>query len=143
MYPVCFLVDPIYGAALPVDIRGWDPNHEIIGWIRRDTGEQKKSQHDYGIGAMWRACWLPKNFEWDNETEPHLYVCTPGGDWDMDQRCKNCSSPEDKIHRCWIRHGIPPNITVNKKGVTCNAGAGSIAQKTWHGFLKEGKFMLA
>ena len=92
---------------------------------------------------MWRAVWYPKNFVWSNETEPHLIVETPGGIWDIDDRCSNCTLPNDTLHRCWVRHGEPPNITVDKKGLTCAAGAGSIAQKTWHGFLRNGYLVKA
>lgn len=42
--------------------------------------------------------------------------------------------------------GNPPIITVNKNGLTCKAGAGSIYHKSgsgWHGFLRNGVFVLA
>lgn len=145
-WPTCFLVEAIYGKDLPYYDNAWEPNKEIIGWIRKDTGEQKKNQHDFGVGAMWRACWLPKNFTWDNETAPHLYVITPGGIWDIDSRCNNCDMPSDRLHRCWVRHGELPLISVNKNGLTCKAGAGSIWHNKgtgWHGFLTNGQFRLA
>ena len=41
-------------------------------------------------------------------------------------------------HKCWVRHGEPPNVHVDKNGVTCNAGAGSIAYPGFHGFLHNG-----
>lgn len=44
-------------------------------------------------------------------------------------------------HRCWVRHGDvrAGNVHVDKNGVTCNAGAGSIISPDgWHGFLHNG-----
>ncbi len=80
---------------------------------------------------------------WDNETGPHLIAVCPGGQqWDIDSRASNCGMKEDRLHRCWVRHGEPPLITVDKKGgLTCNAGAGSIKTSNWHGFLRNGQFM--
>lgn len=69
---------------------------------------------------------------------PHLCVQTPGGSWNIDSRASNCTLPYDYNHRCWIRHGEPPQITVDKSGVTCSAGAGSIACGSYHGFLQNG-----
>lgn len=138
------MIEPIFGDPIPDSSdRSWPPNNYIIGWKRPDTGETQEHNHQFGIGAMWWAIWQPKNWDWTNETEPHLLVRCPNGpgehrDWDIDSRAKNCALPNDKVHRCWIRHGIPPNITVDKAGVTCSAGAGSIAMPKWHGYLKNG-----
>lgn len=41
-------------------------------------------------------------------------------------------------HKCWVRHGEPPDLHVDKAGVTCNAGAGSILSGDYHGFLHNG-----
>lgn len=92
-----------------------------------------------------------------------------GYDWMVDSRAKNCTSPclhcgvqykdhqsncgnqnpydpqqqhyEDSHpeHKCWVRHGTPPDLHVDKNGVTCEAGAGSIAVPGYHGFLHHGK----
>lgn len=70
---------------------------------------------------------------------PQLTVMTPGGRWVIDSRASNCGSPYDYNHRCWIRHGEPPNITVDKNGATCSAGAGSIQCGSYHGFLQNGE----
>jgi hypothetical protein len=43
-------------------------------------------------------------------------------------------------HKCWVRHGEPPNHTVDKRGNTCGAGAGSILSGSYHGFLRDGSF---
>ena len=62
-----------------------------------------------------------------------------GREWDIDSRCSNCTLPDDRIHRCWVRHGEPPNIHVDKNGHTCSAGAGSILAGDYHGFLHNGE----
>jgi hypothetical protein len=107
-------------------------------WSRVDTGEIKRRIQDFGVGAMWRSSWYPLTMYWDNATESPLLVCTPGGDWNIDSRCSNCTLKDDRTHRCWVRHGEPPNITVDKNGKTCSAGAGSIQAGSWHGFLRNG-----
>lgn len=140
----CFLLEPLLGKVIDIDNRReWPPNNYIIRWRRVDTGEEKETVHQFGIGAMWQAIWYPKNMTWDNETDPHLIVCCPNGDdgvrdWDIDSRAKNCGLPSERLHRCWVRHGVAPLLTVDKNGVTCDAGAGSIALPKWHGFLTNG-----
>lgn len=79
---------------------------------------------------------------WDNDTELHLIAVLPNGQrWDIDSRASNCTMPQEKTHRCWCRHGEPPNITVDKNGYTCQAGAGSIVAGDYHGFLRDGQFI--
>jgi hypothetical protein len=80
---------------------------------------------------------------WDNCSDPrgHLVAVLPNGHhWDIDSRATNCGSKDDRTHRCWVRHGEPPNVTVDKAGDTCSAGAGSILAAGWHGFLVNGEF---
>lgn len=151
----CFLVVPTFGELLKYADgerrEHWSPDREIIEWTRQDTGERAEHLSTFPAGAMWYAYWMPPNWCWDNETEPHLIVRCPNPvnndpndlfvnthDWDVDSRCSNCGSPQDRLHRCWIRHGAPPNVHVDKAGVTCKAGAGSIALPRWHGFLTNG-----
>ena len=144
MQPIsCYLIEPIYGETLPYSADEWQPHKSIVGWIRKDTGEEHPHCHEFGVGAMWFATWIPINWTWQNETEPHLYVRCPNGsdswrDWDVDGRASNCTLPNDEKHRCWVRHGVPPKITVDKQGLTCRAGAGSILLPHWHGFLRNG-----
>lgn len=61
--------------------------------------------------------------------------------WYIDYRASNCTMPNDKEHRCWVRKGtFGEKLTVGKDGKTCGAGAGSFfmdAQR-WHGFLIDG-----
>lgn len=49
-----------------------------------------------------------------------------------------CGCGEKTVHKCWCRHGEAPNFTVDKNGVTCIAGAGSIQIGNYHGFLQNG-----
>lgn len=74
--------------------------------------------------------------------ERHLHVVCPDRSWwDIDGQANNCTNPTNKRHHCWIRHGEPPAISVDKDGVTCSAGAGSIQTKTWHGYLRNGQLV--
>lgn len=61
--------------------------------------------------------------------------------WMIDYKASNCTKKDDKVHRCWVRHGtVGDKLTVDKKGNTCSAGAGSIYMNgnKWHGFLRNG-----
>jgi hypothetical protein len=84
-------------------------------------------------------------FFWDNCNDPrgHLVCELPDGHpWDIEGRASNCTMPEDKTHRCWVRHGDPDKgepVHVDKAGHTCAAGAGSIATPGYHGFLHNGQ----
>lgn len=83
-----------------------------------------------GHGCVWG---------WTNCDGRHLFCILPTGEqWDIDGRANNCTMRDDKTHRCWIRHGEPPNVHVDKNGFTCAAGAGSIAVPKYHGFLHHG-----
>lgn len=97
-------------------------------------------------GAMWYANWVPDC--WKGPDGHGLAVVCPGGAghvWHIDGQASNCTNPNDVgpfdvAHRCWVRHGTPPNITVDKHGRTCRAGAGSIKVPGYHGFLRNGEF---
>jgi hypothetical protein len=80
---------------------------------------------------------------WDNCNDPrgHLYCILPDGSnhpWDIMSRASNCTLKEDRQHRCWVLHEGPP-VHVDKSGLTCQAGAGSIAVPGFHGFLHNGE----
>jgi len=91
------------------------------------------------IGAMWVASWKHRK-GYDDRA---ICVMLPGRHiWSIDARCKNCTRMEDTTHRCWIRHGEPPNVTVDKNGNTCSAGTGSIVVPGWHGFLRNGHLVI-
>lgn len=99
------------------------------------------------VGAMWYAdYYMHEGTNFCKGPDGHcLVVRTPGGDWIVDSRASNCTLPDDDVHKCWVRSGEPPNITVGKAGFTCSAGAGSIAIGTqgtpnyYHGFLQNGE----
>ena len=67
--------------------------------------------------------------------------CPDGHDWMIDLRARNCTMKDESTHHCWVRHGRPEDGTlhVDKNGLTCDAGAGSIDTGTWHGFLHNGE----
>ncbi len=68
-------------------------------------------------------------------------VCVLPGDfhWYIDGSCSNCTLPHDRVHKCWVRHGtVGERIHVDKQGLTCAAGAGSIDAPGFHGFLHYG-----
>jgi hypothetical protein len=105
---------------------------------RSDTGEETTIR-EAPAGAMWDAWWFPE--DWKVEGQYLLVKCPNGSEWAIDSRASNCTMKEDwPNHRCWIRHGTPPNITVDKKGRTCKAGAGSIWAGDYHGHLENGQF---
>lgn len=88
-------------------------------------------------GAMWWADWL--GAAWAGFDGRALCVRLPGKhDWLVDSEASNCTRKGDRTHRCWIRHGEPPYVTVDKAGETCRAGAGSIMAGRYHGFLRNG-----
>lgn len=112
---------------------------------RVDTGEET-TLADAPIGACWNAFWMVErdNPIWQGPDGRCLVVkCPDGHDWMVDSRASNCTMPEDKVHKCWVRHGRPEDGTlhVDKDGVTCAAGAGSIDTGTWHGFLHHGQLV--
>lgn len=86
--------------------------------------------------------WFPANYYWDNQVEPMLCCVLPNGDhWNIDSRASNCTMKEDRLHRCWVRHGNPSKgeiVHVDKNGHTCQAGTGSILMGGWHGYLHNG-----
>jgi hypothetical protein len=117
-------------------------------YTRSDNGELTTIR-DAPAGALWYADWMMHDsgdgvrryWEWDNGTEPPLMCKTPGGEWNIDGRASNCTMKEERTHRCWVRHGTPPNLHVDKNGHTCGAGAGSILSGNYHGFLHNGQLV--
>jgi len=120
----------------------WQINHNVL-YRRIDTGEIY-TLNDAPPGAMWYADWMlsyslpDSNFNKGPDGHCLMVRCPDGHDWCVDGPASNCTMPDDTIHKCWVRHGTPPNITVDKNGNTCAAGAGSIQTRSWHGFLRNG-----
>lgn len=105
---------------------------------RVDTGEEM-TLNDATPGAMFFADWYKERPEYLGPDGKCLIVVLPNGHhWMVDGRASNCTRKGDKVHKCWCRHGEAPNITVDKVGNTCAAGAGSIAVEGYHGFLRNG-----
>lgn len=117
----CFLLEPTGKTWWSDDRVYYAPIYR-----RADTGEEMTFR-DAPPGAM---------VEWERMG---LVVKLPNGrTWHIDSEASNCTRKGDKSHRCWIRHGTPPLITVDKNGETCAAGAGSIMAGDYHGFLRNG-----
>lgn len=129
---------------------------------RAETGEEF-TLNTAPPGAMWNAYWfVTRDHEWVGPDGKSMEVVCPNGvRWNIDSRANNCDSPcencgapwnkhdydkcsgykDAKPHKCWIRHGEPPLLTVDKDGgPTCGAGAGSIQAGDYHGFLRHGEF---
>jgi len=106
-------------------------------FTRGGSGE-RMTLHDARPGDMWDAWWYP----FKGVDGRSLVVVLPNGhQWAIDSRAANCTLPEDDVHRCWVRTGAAPRITVGKNApgqTTCSAGAGSIGVPGWHGFLVDG-----
>jgi hypothetical protein len=149
----CFLVEDTgktRAAVIKDDAGNVTGTVERPVWRRVDTGEEFEALADTPVGAMWFAPWLDEMFS--PQLEHVLIVKTPGGDWLIDGEARNCTMPNkgeerdgktyfypfQQDHHCWIIHGTPPDITVDKAGTTCGAGAGSIGKPNYHGFLRNG-----
>lgn len=123
----------------------WQDWEELI-YRRSDTGAEvvlRSRDPDEGDtgpavappGACWDAWWMPPS--WRGADNIALMVrCPSGRDWHVDGKASNCTRP-DEPHKCWVRHGDPRecDVTVDKDGDTCSAGAGSIVAGDYHGFL--------
>ena len=80
--------------------------------------------------------------EWDNCDGVHWYLRLPNNEpWQLTGRARNCTKPDDKLHRCWVLEGEPENFNISKSGNTCGAGAGSIASGDFHGWLRNGELI--
>ena len=108
---------------------------------RVDTGEVM-TLDDAPPGAMFDASYLHDSPGWCGPDGRSIHVVLPNGNqWCIDSRCSNCTRKDDDVHKCWVRHGEPPELTVDKNGNTCAAGAGSIMSGDYHGFLRNGELI--
>jgi hypothetical protein len=79
-------------------------------------------------------------WKWTGADGLNIVCVTPGGHWHIDMRASNCTMKNDTVHRCWVRHGtVGEKLHVDKNGLTCAAGAGSIQIGSFHGFLHNGE----
>lgn len=156
----CFMLEPTgsrrvtYDCNLTVDLAedveppacpcggGHDWNVSSPLYRRGDTGEVV-TFNDAPVGAV--LDWGRLHTERAGPDGRYLVCKVPdsrgGHGWHMDGRASNCTMPEDNEHRCWVRHGEPPDLTVDKNGHTCAAGGGSIQTDSWHGFLRGGELV--
>lgn len=115
----------------------WQFNPHTL--YRRSDGGELVTLRKAPPGAMWFAPWFSDSPQYQGPDGNTLIVrCPDGHDWIVDSRASNCTMPQDNVHKCWVRHGTAPDITVDKNGLTCAAGAGSILTPKWHGFLRNG-----
>lgn len=136
----------------------WQANPTML--YRRSDGGDLVTLDNAPVGAMWFAPWYSESPEWRGPDGQTLVVrVPPNHDWIIDSRASNCDSPcatckrpynkhphdggcryvDARPHKCWVRHGTPPNVHVDKAGLTCGAGGGSIAVPGYHGFLHNGE----
>lgn len=104
---------------------------------RTDTGEET-TLRDAAPGACWDARWMPDDYRGPDGIALTVR-CPNGHDWCVDSQASNCTR-KGEPHACWVRHGDPRacQVTVDKNGDTCAAGAGSIIAGDYHGFLQSG-----
>jgi hypothetical protein len=123
----------------------WQIFQESI-YRRSDNGEEH-SLRKLPLGALYYADWyLTEGSSHYRGPDGHcLIAMVPGSKmqprtWQIDGRANNCTLPNDSAHRCWVRHGDPRtgDVHVDKDGLTCDAGGGSIQTEGWHGFLDHG-----
>lgn len=91
------------------------------------------------VGACWDATWY-HDIRVGPDGRSLIVKCPLGHDWWLESRASNCTLPKDHEHYCWVRHGKPEDGTlhVDKDGLTCKAGGGSIIYRGWHGHLHNG-----
>ena len=106
----------------------------VMPLYKRSDNDKLVELREAEVGAMWYS----DSYPWKGPDRKSLVVRTPGGDWSVDMQASNCDKKDDKAHKCWVRHGKPPEVTVDKNGHTCSAGAGSIVIRDYHGFLRNG-----
>lgn len=144
----------------------WELTDKITEWIEHpsgnrnrssifrcvETGEERKAG-DLPVGALYVVdrsdvsdpdCFPPVGAE-DGKSIACVMIGNSGPQsrhhWYIDHRASNCTLPNDRKHRCWVRHGtVGGKLTVDKNGLTCGAGAGSVYMDNmrWHGSLRDG-----
>ena len=124
------------GLAVPEELFSQREGRQVNRGARYDTPSGELEP-----GCLYWRHSISNSHYWDNHNGPMLHAVLPNGaEWNIDSRASNCALPDNRTHRCWCRHGEPPDITVNKTGETCGAGGGSIDVSGWHGHLENGVF---
>jgi hypothetical protein len=102
-------------------------------YVEFESKENYLKKLNAGMIATGSVCDISKFGNYRKGSDGRsLMVMTPYGEWFMDGRCLVCTRRDDHNHRCWVREGSPEagTLTVNKKGDTCEAGAGSVGIRT-------------
>jgi hypothetical protein len=131
----CFWIEK-----LEPEVIDWNDGVGSPRWRRLDTGEVLAGA-SLPAGALYIVDPEHK-YAYTRGPDGEAVACVlpDGSHWRVDSFASNCTKPGDKIHRCWVRHGSKPGVLhVDKKGLTCAAGAGSIQTKNFHGFLHNGE----
>jgi len=130
------------------DADEWQDWQELI-YRRTDTGQEHVLHPSADAsavgaptappGASWDAHWLTYLAGRNSDGIVLMVRCPNGHDWNVDSESNNCTR-KGEPHNCWVRHGDPrqANVTADKNGDTCAAGAGSILAGDYHGFLQAG-----
>lgn len=121
------------------DSRQVFPDHVYV-----DDAGVEYSSRKLPPGAMRFVDYMGESFKGPDGHALQV-ICPDGHPWLIDGPASNCTFPKDRgafgvAHRCWVRHGTAPLITVDKSGKTCSAGGGSIQTTGYHGFLRDGVF---
>jgi len=128
-------------------IDGQDPKQVFTEVLYGDAAGNTWTQRELPPGAIWEAKWMG---DWAriNGSGPTLVIKLPGGhEWTPGGQASNCGRKGEPLgsHDCWCVHGTAPALTIDKNPepgrTTCTAGAGSIASRNWHGFLRDGKLV--
>lgn len=149
-----FVMRPPFGEQAPLGAM-WDAN-----WDNEDPSLDRR----IGADRIALQVMIPYGHVWtpDARASNCTSPCKHCGVEYQFHKTPNCSNPgdgrewtrgqyQDSVpeHRCWVRHGDPRTgvVHVDKNGLTCRAGAGSILFKgnpargvpDYHGFLHHGK----
>lgn len=139
------------GRPFPMKCDACDHVFDYAGKIERQVWTERLYDTPSGKpepGSAYWSDWMHNDDGscpiWDNCGGPrgHLFVILPNGDhWNAYGRAQNCTLKDDRLHRCWVLSGSLEggDLTASKNGLTCSAGAGSIASEGWHGFLVKGE----
>jgi hypothetical protein len=112
--------------------------------MRKLGGDEERPSPGLPVGALWAAR-DSSAYEDCLGADGLAVFWLPGGHtWLIDGHSSNCPVPNETKHRCWVRHGtVGDKLTVDKAGLTCKAGAGSISVEGWHGYLRKGQLVIA
>jgi hypothetical protein len=131
----CFLVEPVEA---PKPGQEPQPTDMYRGVDGGDAFPLEKAPPGAMLWAWWTTDLHPQLGE-----HPLVVILPDGVPWMPDAQAHNCSIPDDvdqARHHCWVMHGTPPAVTVDKDGVTCDAGHASVSSPGYHGDLRDGFF---